>query len=79
VLDLAANRLQPWTRSEPGAVDAAGFVTPRLAHFPPSTAVDGRPRQIPVYVYEPASAGPHPVLLMLPWRTRAQFRPGFDP
>jgi dipeptidyl aminopeptidase/acylaminoacyl peptidase len=79
VLDLAANRLQPWTRSEPGAVDAAGFVTPRLAQFPTFDRVDGRPRQIPVYLYEPRSAGPHPVLLMLHGGPEAQFRPEFDP
>lgn len=79
VLDIAENRLEPWTRSEPGAVDAAKFVLPRLTEFPTFDRVDGKARQVPVYVYEPASAGPHPVLISLHGGPESQFRPGFDP
>ncbi len=79
VLDIADNRLEPWTRSEPGAVDAAKFVLPRLTEFPTFDRVDGKARQVPVYVYEPASAGPHPVLISLHGGPESQFRPGFDP
>ncbi len=79
VLDLAENRLEPWTRSEAGAVDAARFVVPRLTEFPTFDRVDGKARQLPVYVYEPASGGPHPVLISLHGGPESQFRPGFDP
>ena len=79
VLDIAENRLEPWTRSEPGAVDAAKFVLPRRVEFPTFDRVDGKARQIPAYVYEPASAGPHPVLISLHGGPESQFRPGFDP
>ena len=79
VLDIAENRLEPWTRSEAGAVDAAKFVLPRRVEFPTFDRVDGKTRQIPAYVYEPASGGPHPVLISLHGGPESQFRPGFDP
>jgi dipeptidyl aminopeptidase/acylaminoacyl peptidase len=79
VLDLARNQLEPWTRSEAGDVDLKTFVTPRLAQFPTFDRIDGKPRLIPVYVYEPAGGGSHPVLLELHGGPEAQFRPGFSP
>ncbi|HTV98457.1 MAG TPA: prolyl oligopeptidase family serine peptidase [Steroidobacteraceae bacterium] len=79
VLDLASNRLEPWTASEAGPVDRSKLVVPRLTQFPTFDRVDGRSRQIPVYVYAPASAGPHPVLIVLHDGPGGEFRPSFDP
>jgi dipeptidyl aminopeptidase/acylaminoacyl peptidase len=79
VLDIEQNRLTPWTLSEAGPVDLGKFVAPRLAEFPTFDRADGRARQVPLYVYEPASPGPHPVLISLHGGPEAQFRPGFDP
>ena len=79
VLDIAANRLEAWTMSEAGAVDLSKFVAPRLTQYPTFDRTDGQSRQIPVYVYEPASPGPHPVLIVLHGGPESQFRPGFDP
>ena len=79
VLDIATNHLEAWTHSEAGAVDLAKFVTPRLTQFPTFDRTDGRARQLPVYVYEPATPGPHPVLIDLHGGPESQFRPGFDP
>jgi dipeptidyl aminopeptidase/acylaminoacyl peptidase len=79
VLDLATNRLEAWTHSEAGPVDTAKFVTPRLTQFPTFDRIDGRFRQEPVYVYEPATPGVHPVLLVLHGGPESQYRPGFDP
>jgi dipeptidyl aminopeptidase/acylaminoacyl peptidase len=79
VLDVAENRLEPWTRSEAGPVDLAKFVMPRLAEFPTFDRVDGKSRQVPMYIYEPAIPGPRPVLISLHGGPEAQFRPGFDP
>lgn len=79
VLDIAANRAEAWTHSEAGPLDPAKFVTPRLAQFPTFDRVEGHARDVPVYVYEPAAAGPHPVLVVLHDGPDAQFRPSFDP
>jgi dipeptidyl aminopeptidase/acylaminoacyl peptidase len=79
VFDIAANRLEAWTQSEAGAVDLAKFVTPRLAQYPTFDRTDGRERQMPVYIYEPSTPGPHPVLIVLHGGPESQFRPGFDP
>ena len=79
VLDVARNQLEPWTRSEAGDVDLKKFVTPRLAQVPTFDRVDGKPRLMPVYIYEPTGGGPHPVLLELHGGPESQFRPGFSP
>jgi dipeptidyl aminopeptidase/acylaminoacyl peptidase len=79
VLDLASNHLEAWTHSEAGAVDLAKFVTPRLTQFPTFDRTDGSQRQVPIYVYEPATPGPHPVLITLHGGPESQFRPGYDP
>jgi dipeptidyl aminopeptidase/acylaminoacyl peptidase len=79
VLDMAGKHLEAWTRSEPGPVDTAKFVAPRLTQFPTFDRQDGRVREVPVFVYEPARPGPHPVLIMLHGGPESQFRPGFDP
>jgi dipeptidyl aminopeptidase/acylaminoacyl peptidase len=79
VLDMATNQLEAWTHSEAGAVDLAKVVTPRLTQFPTFDRTGARQRQIPVYVYEPSTPGPHPVLITLHGGPESQFRPGFDP
>jgi dipeptidyl aminopeptidase/acylaminoacyl peptidase len=79
VLDMESNRLEAWTMSEAGPMDPAKFVTPRLVQFPTFDRQDGKSRQIPLYVYEPATPRPHPVLLILHDGPQSQFRPRFDP
>jgi len=79
VLDIAANALEAWTHSEAGPVSLPKFVTPRLTQFPTFDRNDGQTRQVPMFVYEPASPGPHPVLIVLHGGPESQFQPGFDP
>jgi dipeptidyl aminopeptidase/acylaminoacyl peptidase len=78
VLDVAENKLEPWTMSEAGPLDAAKFILPQLKEIPTFDRPDGKPRSMPVYVYQPAGAGPHPVLISLHGGPESQFRPGFD-
>jgi dipeptidyl aminopeptidase/acylaminoacyl peptidase len=78
VLTIESNRLEVWTASEPGPLDPARFVVPRLMQFPTFDRTDGKSRQVPVYLYEPARPGPHPVLIVLHGHDE-QFRPRFDP
>jgi len=78
VLELEANRLEAWTASESGPNERTRFTVPRLTQFPTFDRIDGKWRQVPVYLYEPASTGPHPVLIVLHDRDQ-QFRPTFDP
>jgi dipeptidyl aminopeptidase/acylaminoacyl peptidase len=79
VLDLESNRLEAWTASEPGPMDTAKFIVPRLAQFPTFDRTESGSRQVPLYIYEPPTPGPHPVLVVLHGGPEAQFRPGFDP
>ena len=79
VLDVATNHLEQWTHSEAGAVDPSKFVMPRLARYPTFDRADGSDRQVPVYIYEPSTPGPHPVLITLHGGPESQFRPGYDP
>jgi dipeptidyl aminopeptidase/acylaminoacyl peptidase len=79
VLDVAGNRIEAWTASEAGPLDRAKFVVPRLAQFPTFDRLDGKAREIPLYIYEPASPGVHPVLIVLHDGPNGRFRPTFDP
>ncbi len=79
VLDTATDQVVQWTKSEAGAVDLAQFVAPQLTQFPTFDEENGRTRELPVYVFEPKSAGPHPVLIVFHDGPDDAFRPGFDP
>jgi dipeptidyl aminopeptidase/acylaminoacyl peptidase len=79
VLDVAGNRVVPWTASEVGPLDRTKFVLPRLTQFPTFDRLDGQSRELPLYIYEPASPGVHPVLIVLHDGPDARFRPAFDP
>ena len=47
-------------------------------HFPTFDKVDGKPREIPAWVYKPAGAGPHPVLITIHGGPEAQAQPAFS-
>jgi len=79
VLDVAGNRLEPWSASEAGPLERSKFVVPRLAQFPTFDRSDGKARELPLYIYEPASPGAHPVLIVLHDGPNGRFRPTFDP
>jgi dipeptidyl aminopeptidase/acylaminoacyl peptidase len=78
VYDLERNALVRWTHSELGPVDATKFVPAELAHFSTWDRVGGRARQLPLFVYRPATPGRHPVLIHIHGGPEAQARPDFD-
>ena len=79
VYDLGHDALVRWTRSEPGPLDPATFVTARLIHFPTWDRVDGARRAISAYLYSPRAPGPHPVLVDIHDGPEQQSKPTFDP
>ena len=78
VYDPASNKTERWTHSEVGPVDAATFVSADLIRYPTWDRVDGRPRMISAYLYQPRTAGPHPVLINIHGGPELQYRPDFD-
>jgi dipeptidyl aminopeptidase/acylaminoacyl peptidase len=79
VLDLEKRRLDRWTRSEVGGLDADTFVGPELIHYPTFDRVGQGPRTIPAFVYLPPGPGPHPVYVYIHGGPEAQYRPRFSP
>jgi dipeptidyl aminopeptidase/acylaminoacyl peptidase len=72
-LDVRRGRLERWTESEMGGLDASRFVEPSLIRYP---TFDGR--QIPAFYFAPPGAGPHPVLVFIHGGPEAQARPYFS-
>jgi len=78
VLDIASGSLTRWTTSEVGGLDATQFRAPELISFPTFDNVDGKPRQIPAWVYKPPGKGPFPVVVSIHGGPEGQTRPGFS-
>ena len=77
--DLASQRLERWTRSEPGPVDPRGFLAPELIRYPTWDRVGGHQRLLPAYVYRPRAAAHCPVIIDIHGGPGQPFRPGWDP
>jgi dipeptidyl aminopeptidase/acylaminoacyl peptidase len=78
VYDLQHNSIERWTRSEVGALDARTFVSAERIRYPTWDRVDGKPRLISAYVYQPRTPGPHPVVINIHGGPESQYRPDFD-
>jgi dipeptidyl aminopeptidase/acylaminoacyl peptidase len=76
VLDLDSMAVTRWTASERGPVDPAHIVRPTRASFATWDRLDSGPRQLPAYVYRPATPGLHPVVV---WLSAGQHRGVYDP
>lgn len=81
--DADAGRLDRWTASETGGLDAARFVMPKLVRYP-TFDTGGREgsarRTIPAFVYSPAAdrfPGRRPVYIGIHGGPEAQTRPAF--
>lgn len=83
VLELGAGALEygelvRWTFSEVGGLDTGSFIEPELVHYPTFDSGKGGPDRIPAWVYKPAGAGPHPVIINIHGGPEGQARPSFS-
>jgi pimeloyl-ACP methyl ester carboxylesterase len=65
VVDFAAGGASRWTRSEPDLPAAQTTVAAQPLRFQTWDRINGSYRQLPAWIYRPASPGPHPVLILL--------------
>lgn len=80
VYDLRHDKLERWTRSEPGPIEERDLVQPELVHFPTWDRVAGHQRMLSAYLYRPRTAsGPCPAVVMIHGGLEGQFRPGWHP
>jgi dipeptidyl aminopeptidase/acylaminoacyl peptidase len=75
---LDAGKLTRWTYSEVGGLDTTQFRAPELVSYPTFDQVNGKPRDIPAWVYKPAGKGPHPVVISIHGGPESQSRPYFS-
>jgi dipeptidyl aminopeptidase/acylaminoacyl peptidase len=79
--DLEAGRLERWTASEAGGLDAESFVVPQLVHYPTFDSDEhGARRTIPAFVYRPPAdrfPGPRPVYVSVHGGPEDQAQPVF--
>jgi dipeptidyl aminopeptidase/acylaminoacyl peptidase len=78
VYSLADGELVRWTQSEIGPLDTSRFASPTPVRYPTFDRAGGQQREIPAWVYRPAGAGPHPVLINIHGGPEAQSRPIFS-
>jgi dipeptidyl aminopeptidase/acylaminoacyl peptidase len=78
VYEPSNGQLTRWTKSEIGGLDESAFVKAELVRYPTFDRVDGKPRQIPAFVYRPAEGkGPFPVIVQIHGGPAGQSRPSF--
>jgi dipeptidyl aminopeptidase/acylaminoacyl peptidase len=80
--DVDAKRLDRWTASEAGGLNAESFAVPDLVRYPTFDTVSpgGAQRTIPAFVYRPAAdrfPGKRPVYIYIHGGPEAQSRPNF--
>jgi dipeptidyl aminopeptidase/acylaminoacyl peptidase len=79
--DPDRRRLERWTASEAGGLNAEAFALPELIHYPTfDTAKDGARRLIPAFVYRPPAdrfKGKRPVYINIHGGPEGQSRPSF--
>ncbi len=82
----AYRELVRWTESEVGGLDTSAFSEPQLVRYPTFDDVDGKPREIPAWVFKPRPKskgrgkdnGPYPVVISIHGGPEGQSRPTFS-
>lgn len=78
-LNLRTKKFMRWTYSEIGGLDTLSFVPPRLIHYETFDSIQGKPRSIPAYYYEPRNfKPPYPVLVECHGGPAVQEKPYFS-
>jgi len=78
VVELEHNSLVRYTKSEAGPVDPLQFVPAQLVRYPTFDRQNGKPRQIPAFVFRPRAPGPHPVYIDIHGGPESQYTPNFS-
>lgn len=79
VIDLEKGKVEQWTKSEVGGLNTASFADATLVQFPTFDQVDGKPRQIPAFLFKPKNAtGKLPVIMLIHGGPEGQSRPNFS-
>jgi dipeptidyl aminopeptidase/acylaminoacyl peptidase len=78
MLEVERNALVRYTKSEAGPIDTLQFVAPALIRYPTFDRTNGKYRQIPAFVFQPRTPGPHPVFIDIHGGPEAQYTPGFN-
>lgn len=78
-VDLGDSSVERWTFSEVGGLDSQKFIEPELIHYQTFDKENGKPREIPAFVYRPEKQdGPVPVLINIHGGPESQFQPYFS-
>ncbi len=80
-VDPGNGRVERWTASEIGGLDASKFVAPELVRFPTFDRADGKARTIPAFYYRPRAATADakvPVIINIHGGPESQARPVFS-
>jgi dipeptidyl aminopeptidase/acylaminoacyl peptidase len=72
---LPVVKLARWTESELGPIPAAKLVSAQLVEFPTWDKVGSSPRALTAFLFEPATPGPHPVVIDIHGGPESQYRP----
>ncbi|MCA9410612.1 MAG: S9 family peptidase [Candidatus Omnitrophica bacterium] len=79
VLNISDNSLTRWTYSEVGGLPTDEFVIPELIHYPTFDELDGKPREIPAFLFKPNKAAEkYPVVVYIHGGPESQFIPYFS-
>ena len=79
VVNVPDAKLVRWTQSEIGDIDGNRLRIPRLVRYETFDQVDGKPRTIPAFYYQPEGKGPFPVVISIHGGPEAQALPTFSP